>query len=275
MARRIAMDGTMSRLRLLLGLLVGPLILIAGGAWAAGCNPNVAQNPLRLAAAGGEAESGAVSITFLGHASFLLKSPAGVTIVTDYNGYIRPDSLPDIVTMNHAHRSHYTDTPEPEIKYVLRGWDAGQGPPQWDFHFGDVRIRNVLTNIRARDGSGDTEFGGNSIFVFEMADLCIAHLSHLHHTLTPEHLAQLGQIDVLMVPADGIFTLSQSDMIEVVEEIHPRLVIPMHFFGPAPLERFMERMNGRYPVTRSESKTVMVSRASLPKSTEILILPGH
>jgi L-ascorbate metabolism protein UlaG (beta-lactamase superfamily) len=273
MIGRTVTGGTMARFRL--WLLLAPLILFAGGAWAAGCNPNVAQNPLRLAADRDGPETGVVTITFLGHASFLLKSPAGITIVTDYNGYIRPDSLPDIVTMNHAHRSHYTDTPEPQIKYVLRGWDTGDGPPHWDFHFGDVHIRNVLTNIRARDGSGDTEFGGNSIFVFEMADLCIAHLSHLHHTLTPEHLTQLGQIDVLMVPVDGIFTLSQADMIEVVEEIHPRLVIPMHFFGPAPLERFIDRMNGRYPLTRSDSKTVAVSRASLPQSTEILVLPGH
>jgi L-ascorbate metabolism protein UlaG (beta-lactamase superfamily) len=265
----------MVRFRALLILLLGPLLLWGGGAWAAGCNPNVVQNPLRLAAAGDEEAQAAVTVTFLGHASFLLKSPAGVTIVTDYNGYIRPDSLPDIVTMNHAHRSHYTDTPEPGIKYVLRGWDTGDGPPHWDFHLGDVRIRNVLTNIRARDGSGETEFGGNSIFVFEMADLCIAHLSHLHHTLTPEHLAQLGQIDVLMVPADGMFTLSQADMIEVVEEIHPLLVIPMHFFGPAPLERFIARMNGRYPLTESPSKTVTLSRASLSKSTEILVLPGY
>jgi L-ascorbate metabolism protein UlaG (beta-lactamase superfamily) len=157
---------------------------------------------------------------------------------------------------------------------VLRGWDTGEGPPNYDFHFGDVRIRNVLTNIRSWEGGG-TEFGGNSIFVFEIADLYIAHLSHLHHTLTPEHLAQLGQIDVLIAPADGMFTLSQADMIEVIEEIHPLIVIPMHFFGPAALDRFIARMNGRYPLTRSPSATVALSRAMLPASTEILVLPGY
>jgi len=253
-------------------VLVAPLSLVAGRASAATCNPFVAANPAIRAAAETDGGQGVVRLTFLGHASFLIESPAGVTIVTDYNGYIRPPSLPDIVTMNHAHSSHYTDHPEPGIKYVLRGWDTGEGPPNWDFHFRDVRIRNVLTNIR--DGMGGTEFGGNSIFVFETADLCIAHLSHLHHTLTPEHLAALGQIDVLMVPVDGMFTLSQSDMLEVIAQIHPLLVIPMHFFGPAALERFIARMDGRYPLTRSESATVALSRGMLPGSTQILVLPG-
>ncbi|HXQ51379.1 MAG TPA: MBL fold metallo-hydrolase [Stellaceae bacterium] len=254
-----------------LALLVWTLLLGIGGAWAATCNPFVAANPIRLASA--ETPQGAVELTFLGHASFLITSPDGVTIVTDYNGYIKPDFLPDIVTMNHAHRTHYTDTPEPGIKYVLRGWDAGEGPPSYDFRLRDVRIRNVLTNIR--DWGGGTEYGGNSIFVFETGDLCIAHLSHLHHTLAPEHLAALGQVDVLLAPADGMFTLSQTDMIAVIEQIHPLLVIPMHFFGPAALDRFIARMNGRYPLTRSDSKTVALSRAMLPKATEILVLPGY
>lgn len=246
------------------------LLLASVPVLAATCNPFVAQNPIRHVA---DTPQGVVNLTFLGHASFLIETPGGVSIVTDYNGYIRPPSLPDIVTMNHAHRTHYTDTPEPEIKYVLRGWDTGEGPPNWNFRYKDVRIRNVLTNTRSWEGGG-TEFGGNSIFVFETADLCIAHLSHLHHTLTPEHLAALGQIDVLLAPADGMYTLSQHDMIEVIEQIHPLLVIPMHFFGPAALDRFIARMDGRYPLTHIPTATVALSRAMLPKATEILVLPG-
>lgn len=248
------------------------LALWASRALAAACNPFVAEAPLHLVS-DPEARQGVVRLTFLGHASFLIESPEGVTIVTDYNGYIKPDFLPDIVTMNHAHRTHYTDTPEPGIKYVLRGWDTGAGPPAWDFRYRDVRIRNVLTNTR--DWQGGTILGGNSIFVFETADLCIAHLSHLHHTLAPEHLEALGPIDVLIVPADGVFTLSQTDMLAVIEQIHPLLVIPMHFFGPAALERFIDRMDGRYPLRRNATPEIDLSRAMLPKSTEMLVLPGY
>lgn len=154
---------------------------------------------------------------------------------------------------------------------MLRGWDTGTGVAHHDLRYGDVRIRNVPTNIRHGVG---TEFGGNSIFVIEAADLCIAHLSHLHHALTPEHLAALGQIDVLMAPVDGAYTLSHADMLAVIEQIKPPLVIPMHYFSPSVLQRFLARAGDRYKVRLSASPQVTLSRASLPPATEIIVLPG-
>ena len=214
-----------------------------------------------------------VELGYLGHSSFLITSPRGVTIVTDYNGFLRPKDPPDVVTMNHAHIMHYTDDIDPGIKLVLRGWDTGEGPPHYDVTFGDVRTRNVPTNIRS--GDGGTEFGGNSIFIFATGDLCIAHLGHLHHALTPEHLAELGQIDVLLTPIDGAFTLSQPDMIEVIEAIHPRLVIPMHYFGPTVLDRFVKRVAERYDVHYSDASAIPLKRSMLPAKTEVWILPGN
>jgi L-ascorbate metabolism protein UlaG (beta-lactamase superfamily) len=257
-----------------LGAVFGLLgfFLASAPALAAGCLASVAGGvPAAMPAAFRSAAAGEVALTFLGHASFLIESPGGVSIVTDYNGINRAPFLPDVVTMNHAHSTHYTDFPDPGINLVLRGWDTGAGIPHYDLAYGDVHIRNVPTNIR--DGAG-TEFGGNSIFVFELADLCIAHLSHLHHTLAPEHLAALGQVDVLLAPVDGAYTLSQADMIEVIEQIKPPLVVPMHYFAPSVLERFLARAGDRYPVHVSPTTQVALSRAMLPKTTEILVLPG-
>jgi L-ascorbate metabolism protein UlaG (beta-lactamase superfamily) len=206
------------------------LLWLAGAAAEAACTA-VAGLPLPYtpaAVGAGMVPPGHVGIRFLGHASFLIASPGGVSIVTDYNAYTRPDDLPDIVTMNHAHSSHYTELPDPGIKLVLRGWNTGNGVADYDITFGDVRVRNVPTNIRddgALRGDGGTEYGGNSIFVFDVAELCIAHLGHLHHTLTPQHLAQLGPIDVLFAPVDGTWTLGHDDLIEVIEQIRPALVI--------------------------------------------------
>src|SRR5262249_38409934 len=86
----------------------------------AACTGVVAERvgPVHLAAA---VPMGAVSITFLGHASFLIESAAGVRIVTDYNDAIRAPITPDIVTMNNAHPTHYSDAVEPGVKYILRG----------------------------------------------------------------------------------------------------------------------------------------------------------
>jgi len=242
---------------------------------AAGCAGPVASATPRIvpAAYGAAAADGQVQLTFIGHATFLIESPGGVSIATDYNDYVRPPYTPDVVTMNHAHSTHYSESVEPGVKLVLRGWDAAGGIPRHDLTFGDVHIHSVPTNIR--DGAGGTEYAGNSIFEFDTGGLCIAHLSHLHHTLTPEHLADLGQVDVLLVPVDGTWTLSQEDAVTVIEQIKPPLVIPMHYFGSYVLDAFLGRLAGRYPVKRSAVAGIALSRDVLPVSTEILVLPGH
>src|SRR5450631_4595822 len=163
--------------------------------------PFVQPAAFRLAAL----ERDQVRISYIGHSTFLLESPQLVRIATDYNDYLRPPVLPDIVTMNHAHSSHYTEHPDEGIKYVLHGWVGEEEPARIDLQYKDVRVRNVPTNIRTFDGG--TERHGNSIFIFEMANLCIAHLGHLHHTLTQQQLNEIGRIDVVLVPVDGNYTL--------------------------------------------------------------------
>jgi L-ascorbate metabolism protein UlaG (beta-lactamase superfamily) len=243
--------------------------VIASAAQAA-CTGVVAGGPgaMRLAAA---VQEGAVSITFLGHASFLIESPAGVRIVTDYNDAIRAPVTPDIVTMNNAHPTHYSEAVEPGVKYVLRGWDPGGGVAIHRLEYRDVRIYNVPTNVRELSG---TRYNGNSIFVFDIADLCIAHLGHLHHTLTQTHLAELGTIDIVMVPVDGVWTLNQEDMIEVLQQIKPKIAIPMHIFTQAALDKFLSRIGGLYTVRNATSRTAVFSRPQLPETAEILVLSG-
>ena len=234
----------------------------------AACTGVVAGGPLRLAAVGTEQ---AVSITFLGHASFLIESPDGVRIVTDYNDAIRSPVTPDIVTMNNAHPTHYSDAVEPGVKFILRGWDPGGGVAIHRLEYRDVRIHNVPTNVRELGG---TRYNGNSIFVFDIADLCIAHLGHLHHILTQSHLADLGAIDVVMVPVDGAWTLNQDDMIEVLRQIKPKIIIPMHIFTQATLDKFLTKIRDFYAVRHAEARTVVLSRSALPAEPEIMVLPG-
>src|SRR6476660_10150768 len=95
---------------------------------------------LRLAAL----ERDQVRISYVGHSTFLIESPQGVRIATDYNDYVRPTVLPDIATMNHAHTTHYTDRPDPRIPHVLRGWGISEDKPaRYDVSVKDVRVRNV------------------------------------------------------------------------------------------------------------------------------------
>ena len=214
-----------------------------------------------------------VRITYVGHSTFLIDSPQLVRIATDYNNYVRPSVLPDIVTMNHAHTTHYTDHPDPGIKYVLRGWAEDQKPARIDLSYKDVRVRNVPTNIRTWEGG--TERHGNSIFIFEMANLCIAHLGHLHHTLTQQQLNEIGRIDVVLVPVDGGYTLDLEGMVDVLKALKAPLMIPMHYFSAYTLDRFLSRVRQDWDVEVAEVPSAVVSKTGLPAKPKVLVLPGH
>jgi L-ascorbate metabolism protein UlaG (beta-lactamase superfamily) len=231
--------------------------------------PRAIPAALRLAALA----TGEVRLTYVGHATFLIESPQGVRIATDYNDYVRPWVLPDIATMNHAHSTHYTDRPDPGIKQVLRGWRDDGKAAGHDVTFKDVHVRSVSTNIRT--WAGETERYGNSIFVFEIGGLCIAHLGHLHHTLTQPQLDELGRMDVVMAPVDGGYTLDLDGMVEVLQSLHAQTIIPMHFFNTYTLDRFLSRMRQTYRVDLHETPSLVVSKTTLPSSPTVVVLPGH
>jgi L-ascorbate metabolism protein UlaG (beta-lactamase superfamily) len=255
------------------GLVAGERATVVPAAWRTAA-PNLAavkSNAFSLAAL----NSDQVRLTFLGHATFLIESPQLVRIVTDYNDYIRPPVMPDIVTMNHAHNTHYSDHPDPAIKYVLRGWgDTPDQPANWDLKYRDVRVRNVPTNIRSFYGSTTTERYGNSIFIYEIANLCIAHLGHLHHTLTQQQLNEIGRVDVVMAPVDGSYTLDLDGMIEVLSALKAPLIIPMHYYGQYILDRFLDRARKLWDVETAEIPSVVVSKAMLPAVPKVLVLSG-
>jgi L-ascorbate metabolism protein UlaG (beta-lactamase superfamily) len=264
MRELIAMRGQIAQIGLIamVALLVPRLAL-------AGCAP-IAWNMPQVVLA--DTAPDGLRISFLGHASFLIETPQGVRAVTDYNGVNIPEDPPDIATMNHAHSTHYTDHPDPRIKYVLHGWRDDGTPAQIDLVYRDLHVSNLPTNIR--DWQGGTEYYGNSIFLFESAGLCVAHLSHLHHLLTDQDVAVLGHIDVVMAPVDGIYTMSHADMAKVLDELQPRLVLPMHYFSREVLDQFLALVRDRYVVRESATPTAVVSRATLPARPEIWVLPG-
>jgi L-ascorbate metabolism protein UlaG (beta-lactamase superfamily) len=217
-----------------------------------------------------------VTITNVGHSTFRIETPGdvngeGVVIATDYFGASGEGRPPDVVTMNKAHETHFTDTPDPAIPHVLRGWNPrGTGPAEHLLTLRDVTIRNVTTDIR---GWGAPEKDGNSIFVFEVADLCIGHLGHLHHLLTEAHYALLGRLDIVMAPVDGSFTLEIGKMIEVLKMLKARLVLPMHAFGQYSLGKFLDGMKDEFEIVIHDARTITVSLDTLPSRPTVMVLP--
>ncbi|QFT33719.1 MBL fold metallo-hydrolase [Roseibium porphyridii] len=219
-------------------------------------------------------QAGEVQIRYIGHSTFELETPKGVRIATDYNDSVRPFLPPTVATMNGAHSTHYSLNPDPSIEHLLYGWNPDGGAMDHDMTVEDVRIRNIQTNIRGWDG--ETRRLGNSIFVFEIADLCIAHLGHLHHRLTKEDLTRLGQIDIVFAAVDNTSTLRLDSLMDVLESIGPAMVIPMHFHFAGALQAFTGRAaEAGYEIVRAENAKLIVSRASLPtKPTAYIMMPG-
>lgn len=217
------------------------------------------------------APDGAVRIHYIGHSMFLIRTEDGLSIVTDYNGdSVATDFRPDVVTMNRAHSSHWTDYVD-GIPHVLRGWSEDRFGIGADHHLelGDVLIRNVTTDIRSW---GTVEENGNSIFVFEAANLCVAHLGHLHQEPSDAQYAALGRVDVLMVPVDGSYTMDLRAMMRVVERLRSSVVIPMHWFGPSRLQMFLTGMSEQFDIRRVEGSEITLSLSSLPSRPTVVVL---
>ncbi len=221
--------------------------------------------PVRLAALGRDE----VRITYAHHATYVIESPDGVSVATDYAGFAGQGVVPDVATMNKAHSTHHTEFPDPAIGTVLRGWNPAGGPARHSETVGDVLIRNVPTDINR---FGTFEADGNSIFIFEVAGLCIGHLGHLHHKLTEEDYAAIGRLDVLMVPVDGSWTMSQAGMGDVADRLHASVVLPMHRFR-TPIERFLAQIPD-FAVERRPERSLTLSVRTLPREPTVILLDG-
>ena len=271
-------------LRLSLAALLGALFALAAGPALARCSQNLVEldrPKVQVASldgavfANGKSTSRAL-VTFVGHATFQIDTPQGVRVLTDYNGLNGFGRKPDVVTMNNTHSTHFTDDPEDGITHVLRGWPhlPGTTEAKHAVTLKDLKVWNVPTN--ARSWAGETvRINGNSIFIYAINDLCIAHVGHLHHRLTKEHLEELGRIDVLMIPIDGSFTMGQPLMVDVIRQIQPKIVLPMHYWGRAQLDRFLSQMETlEHDFIRPDNMSMDIVREELPEKLTVIALGG-
>ncbi len=238
----------------------------------ANAGPRALPVSLRSAAA----KTDEVAITYAGHSTYYIDTPGGLRIATDFSGAYTTGRLPDVVTMNRAHGTHYTLSPDPRIPHVLHGWGDDGQPAKISERIGDVFIRNVTTDIRryfGDDTSGEMIKDGNSIFIFEVAGLCIGHLGHLHHQLDDSHFAAIGRLDIVMVPIDGTYTMSLDGISDITRRLRAAVVLPMHRFM-TPLDEFMRKIGQQFAIDMRTERTLTISRETLPSTPTVIILQG-
>jgi Beta-lactamase superfamily domain len=217
-----------------------------------------------------QANAQQVQLTYIDHSVWQITSPGGVSAATDYYG-LPLNPVPDIATMNNAHRTHWTPVPDPAIKHVLRGWSLdGITEARHLIVEGDMLVRNVATDIRSGD---EMRRNGNSIFIFETADLCIGHLGHLHTSLTDSQYAQIGRLDVIMVPVDGRNTLSQTGMTELMQRLRPSVILPMHLRGNS-IQNFISLLGNGFETEFLSGNSLQMSLNTLPKVPTLFVPVG-
>lgn len=208
-----------------------------------------------------------VKIGWYGHAMFLVEDDRGTRVVTDpfdpVIGYAFPDLAASVVLVSHGHYDHNNAGAVKGNPVVIR--EAGNTLAQ------DVEVKGLAA---AHDTRGGAERGPVIIYRWSMAGMSFAHLGDLGHPLTPELATSLRNLDVLFIPVGGTFTIDDSAAARTVEELAPRIAIPMHYktavlnIPVQGVEPFAHRF---HDVVRTGRDFIYLDRDSLPEPTRVFL----
>lgn len=209
-----------------------------------------------------------MEIAFLGHASFKIRGRSATLVTDPYEegmiGLKFPKVSADIVTVSHDHKDHNQADRVSGSPFVITG------PGEYE-----VKGVAVLGVPTFHDESGGSERGTNTVYIINIDGLKVAHLGDLGHGLTEEQLEKVNAIDILMIPVGGVYTIDAKMAAQVVGQISPRIVIPMHYklpgltLGLAGVDQFLKEMGAEG--VKPQSK-LFISRDKLPEELEVVVL---
>ncbi len=208
-----------------------------------------------------------MEITWLGHSCFRIKG-SRVTIITDpYSpdlGYSLGKPTARIVMVSHQHSGHsYVQGIGGEPRLVT-------GPGEYEI--GGALIIGVAA---FHDDEKGKKRGKNTVYVMEVDEVSICHLGDLGHVLTAEQVEELDNVDVLLLPVGGVSTINAPMAVEVVRQLDPKVVVPMHYKTEAlswelePVEKFLKEMGAEQVVSQPK---LSLTKSSLPASTQVFLL---
>ena len=214
---------------------------------------------------------GSYFLQWYGHSSFLIHSGSQTKVVADPNFNVTPGIQADAVTIRNYHFTHNNTGAGTGNPVILRGITFKQTWQPIRTSIKDITIVNIPSQRSANWGAI-----ANSIFVYEMGSLCLAHLGNIGHLLTDEQVKVLQRIDVMMVPIDAMTNLGFEDVVKIIDQVKPPIVIPMHYDIARQAELFAVFAKEHYPVKRLTESQLTLNRSMLPKATEIYVLahPG-
>ena len=214
-----------------------------------------------------------MKIKWYGHSAFLITSDEKTRIIIDpyepgaFGGQLSYGKIKDeadIVLTSHDHADHNYTTDLPGTPQVVKG--SGSKAVK------GISIKGVSTY---HDPSKGSERGPNTIFTMKINHIQVCHLGDLGHLLSNKELAEIGPVDILLIPVGGFFTIDPKEATRVADQIKPRILIPMHFktekcgFSIAPVEDFLK---GKTNIKRPKASEATFDKATLPRQMEIVVL---
>jgi len=199
----------------------------------------------------------------------MITSDTGIKIITD--PYTTGDKLSygeikesaDIVTVSHGHADHNNVAAVQGNPEVVSGTKKIKG----------IEFRGIATY---HDDAGGKLRGNNTIFCFEVDGISVCHLGDLGHQLSDRQVAELGKIDILLIPVGGFYTIDAKAASEVCNRLTPRVIIPMHYKTDKSIEwptaRVDEFLRGKKDVSRLDTSEVEFKPGQLPDTTQIMVL---
>lgn len=219
-----------------------------------------------------------MEITYLGHSCFKLKSKSGLVLYTDpYKegevGIKLAKDVADVVTISHKHEDH---SAREVITGALNRDKTFFIDKEGEYEIAGVLIAALKTYHDKKDGA---ERGKNLITSIVMDGLNVVHLGDLGHKLSDNQIEKLGEVHVLMIPVGGKYTLDVEEAIDLIKEIQPNYVVPMHyqvpgmgleFEGLESLEKFLEK--NKLPLAGEAVHKIKLDMSSLPDDTQVLLM---
>jgi len=209
-----------------------------------------------------------MKIKWLGHASFVITSDTGTKIITDpYEtggdlSYGQIKESADIVTVSHDHADHNNVAAVQGSPEVVRGAVEVKG----------IKFNGIPTY---HDDVGGGKRGKNTIICFEVDGIRVCHLGDLGHQLSDSQLAELGKVDVLLIPVGGFYTIDAKVATQLGDRLKPKVIIPMHFKTDKcdyPIAGVEEFLRGKKEVSRLDASQVEFKAGELPATTQIVVL---
>ncbi len=208
-----------------------------------------------------------MDITWLGHSCFRIKGSHATVITDPYSpslGYSLGKPTANIVTVSHQHQGHC---------YI----EGIGGQPKPITGPGEYEVRGVLViGVGTfHDDEGGRKRGKNTVYLMEVDEVAVCHLGDLGHVLTAGQVAEIDNVDVLLLPVGGVSTINAPMAAEVVRQLEPKVVVPMHYQTKAlswelePVERFLKEIGAREV---SPQPKLSFTKSNLPASMQVFLL---